>query len=461
MKQVRWCLVEEISISFITQLRYIFLGQFDIVNAMSFSKVAATIAITLLLILGFSSCSTIRHLENIEAKGQSVSSFLEEAGVPQFQTTVPLFYHTGSDWHDRSFELIQQAQDYIIVSTFLGVEHPSVNPVWEALAQKARQGVNVYVLIDSSSNFQMVPVVNDRIKAAYMYLQHLGLNVVEYNSLSLSNLFFLPNLLDRDHRKYWVIDGTTIALGGVNVNHTSVAWPTGVGNIDTMIEMKSPQTIRYVIDSFVDTWNKYSTYRLESKMFAVAQINLAEEGQTTKMWVLDHKFPQNPLITDLFDLFAISAEQELWMIQGYTFLNPSLLARIRYTVNRGVKVNVILSEFSTQPKYEMASRYGILDLMQAGATVYMYDSPNGAFLHAKMLLADRKLATVGSANYNFRSETLSRELNVLFEDERIGNSIYQYVEDILRHCTIITEQEARNYRNFRYWYNHMLMQVWG
>ncbi len=130
-------------------------------------------------------------------------------------------------------------------------------------------------------------------------------------------------------------------------------------------------------------------------------------------------------------------------------------------IKRGVKVNVLLSEYSTQEKYELASFYGILDLIDAGINVYMYDSPDGAFLHLKLMVADGKLVTIGSANYNFRSQLLSRELNFLFEDERIGQEALDYIDELLEHTRVVTREEAEQYRTFKGWFNNLLMQVWG
>ncbi len=406
------------------------------------------------------SCSTTGKLQSLRDEQIPVSSLMVREGIPSYESTLPVYYNTGAEWNERTFELIESAEDYILVSTFLGVEDASTNPVWEALAKRAAEGVRVYILIDSSSNFQMVPETDIRIKAAFMYLRELGLSFVEYNSLTMSNLFFVPNLLDRDHRKYWVVDGELLAVGGININQTSLDWPEGLGNIDTMAEVVSPGATQAVIDTFVDTWNRYSPTSLDAQEFPVDS-RLPDDRETTTLWLFDHHWPNRSSITTLFDLFSVYAEEELWLIQGYTFLTPALLDRVRFVTERGIPVHIMLSEHSSQPKYEMASRYGVLDLLDAGATVYMYDSPDGAFLHLKLMVADGSLTTIGSANYNLRSQTFSRELNVLFEDERVASYSMEYVQELLKHSRLVTREEAESYRTFRSWYNYILMQVWG
>ncbi len=414
----------------------------------------------LLLSLLLSSCSTTTRLEKLSQEGWSLHPFLEQHNINGYESSYPAFYNTGAEWNERTLELIEGAQDYILICTFLGVDHISTEPVWSALAQKMAEGVKVYILIDSSSYFQLVPHTNEFIQAAYMRLGELGLEVAEYNSLSVSNIFFPWALLERNHQKYWVIDGELLAIGGVKVNHTSIAWPEGVGNIDSMVEVYSPGALGEVVKLFVETWNDYSPKQLKVTDFRVKE-SLVGVEERTELYLIDHDWPRKRTITPTFDALSLYAQDELWLIQGYTFITKSLLERLKVAINRGVKVNVVLSEYSTQEKYELASFYGILDLIDAGINVYMYDSPSGAFLHIKLMMADNKLVTIGSANYNFRSQFLSREINFLFEDERIGEETLGYINQLLEHARVVTREEALQYRTFRGWFNNFLMQVWG
>ncbi|MFA6646438.1 MAG: phosphatidylserine/phosphatidylglycerophosphate/cardiolipin synthase family protein [Sphaerochaetaceae bacterium] len=417
----------------------------------------ATIFLFSLLIL---SCSTTARLEKLASESWDFTEFMDQHEIPSFSSTLPVYYNTGAEWNARTLELIEQAQDYILVCTFLGVEHISTEPVWQALAKKAAEGVRVYILIDSSSNFQLIPFTDEFIQAAYMRLRELGLEVAEYNSLSLSNLFFPVHLFDRNHQKYWVVDGEILAVGGININHTSIAWPPGIGNIDSMAEVFSPGALQAVVNIFVDIWNNYSPNHLKATDFEVKD-SIPLTADTTELWLLDHYWPTQSKVSAMFDALSLYAQDELWLIQGYTYITPALLDRLKYAIERGVTVNVMLSEYSTQAKYEIASRYGILDLIDAGVNVYMYTSPEGAFLHLKLMVSDGKLVTIGSANYNFRSQTLSRELNFIFEDERIGSTALDYIEELLQHCRLVTREEAESYRSFKSWFFNVLMQVWG
>ncbi|MBN2860471.1 MAG: phosphatidylserine/phosphatidylglycerophosphate/cardiolipin synthase family protein [Sphaerochaetaceae bacterium] len=385
---------------------------------------------------------------------------MEDKGYSSVSTGTPEFFYDGRSWKDELIELIEASNDSILVSTFLGNEHFSTDEIWQALKAKADSGVAVYIIIDASSQVQEVPQSPERVKSALYMLKDMGMNVVEYNPYSISNGLFLPNLFDRDHRKYFVFDSHTVALGGININHTSLYYPGGRGHIDLMGVMESPELASLLSEAFVDTYNRYTPYPVELDELFTSRIG-SDNGQDHTAYLFNHYYQTGSTIEELFDIFAVLPKKEIWFVQGYTFLTPRLLGRIEHLEAQGVDVNVILSENGSKDKYNKAALYNILPLIEAGATVYLYDAPDDAFLHQKAIVADGRYVTFGSANYNFRSETLSRELNLFYDDEKIAEDLMGFIEILLADARIISAEEAARWRGFSYWYLHMVMQVWG
>ena len=429
---------------------------------MNFSKVINNLILVIVITSIFlTSCSTVGNLSVSQSEFISMDSFLEEHEYPSFETSIPDFYYRGSDWNEKSLELIEQAKESILISTFLGVTDDFTKKVWDALAKKAASGVKVYISIDSASNFQAIPETNDYVQSAFVYLKELNLNYVEYNSMSLSNIFFLFSLLDRDHRKYWIIDQELVAVGGININHTSLNYPVGVGHIDIMGLVSSPDLAAHLTEIFVDTYNRYAAKEISIKDFPPIGDNAKNKNLGHSAFVLNHNIQKGGAVKDLFDVFALATEDELWMVQGYTFLSPALIKRIQYIVDKGVKVNFILSDNSSQAKYTKASYYSMVDLLEAGAHVYLYDSPEKAFLHQKVIVADGRYSSFGSANYNFRSHTFSRELNLVYDDEEVASSLMSFIESLLEDSIKVDLEEAKEYRSFSYYLTNLIMQVWG
>lgn len=412
----------------------------------------------IVLLFLLSSCTTSASLERKRlANATDPTTWLTDHKIPSYASTMPLLYNNGVEWNQRSLQLIREAEDYILVSIFLGNLYEVSTDVWHALADKMREGVRVYCLIDSSSNFQTKPQSPVVIPAAMDYLRSLGVPVAEYNAFSLSHAPAMTLLLDRDHRKYWIVDGTYLALGGINVNYASLAHPPESGNIDTMIEVQSPGAIEELLHSFVTTWNRYNPQRLDTADFSVRQARAAE----TTLWLIDHKWPNNSKTTILFDAFTLGSQEELWMVQGYAFLTKALTNRIINAVDRGVEVHIILSENSGKDNYQGAAYYGMLDLIDAGAHVYLFNDPNLAFLHLKLIVSDQKYSVFGSPNYNFRSQTYSRELAAIFNAEQVAGEAMSHINDLLKHARPVTREEALTYRTFGNYFYYLLMQVWG
>ncbi|MDD4841049.1 MAG: phosphatidylserine/phosphatidylglycerophosphate/cardiolipin synthase family protein [Sphaerochaetaceae bacterium] len=422
-----------------------------------FHKIPIIFILCLLCLLLFS-CTSAASLERERQKISNPTDYLESHGIEQYASSVPVVYNNGVEWYARAFELVEQAQDYILINTFLSNLLDLSEPLWDLLAKKIIQGVRVYCLFDSSSYFQLYTDRNEVIPAAFNHLRELGIPVTEYNPFSLSNSFFLPMLLDRDHRKFWIIDGKQLAVGGININHASLGLPPESGHIDSMVEVVSPKAIEVLIGSFIDTWNRYNPDTLDPLDFYIEDTQVPLD---VSLWLVDHHWPARSQATTMFDAFTLGAQKELWMVQGFAFMTGALTERIANAVDRGVEVHILLSDNAGKPNYEKAAKYGILDLIDAGATVYMYSNPTTAFLHLKLMIADGYLTAYGSTNYDLRSQTLSREISIIFDDEQIASAAKAHVDELLKYCRIVTREEAVSYRNFVNYCYYLLMQVWG
>ena len=417
--------------------------------------------LSVLFVLLFVSCTSTQTLERYESTYTELSQWLEDSSYPAVSTGSPGFFYDGRSWKKELLKLIDDSEESILVSTFLGNEHFSTDEIWQALKAKADSGVDVYIIIDASSQVQEVPQSPERVKSALYMLRDMGMNVVEYNPYSISNGLFIPNLFDRDHRKYFVFDSHTVALGGININHTSLYYPDGRGHIDLMGVLESPELALLLSETFADTYNRYTPYPVELDDLFSSRVRAADSLDHTA-YVFNHFYQTGSTTGELFDIFAVLPEREIWFVQGYTFLTPRLLGRIEHLEEQGVSVNVILSENGSKAKYNKAALYNVLPLIEAGATVYLYDAPDDAFLHKKTIIADGRYVTFGSANYNFRSETLSRELNLLYDDEEIAEELMGFIKIVLLpDARVISAEEASRWRGFSYWYQHMIMQVWG
>ena len=180
----------------------------------------------LVLFLFFTlSCSSTSHMLSPLALDEALT--LEEKllsfDIPKVQVTYPTVYYDGNAWRERLIELIEGAEDYLITSAFLASSSDELEGLYAALVRKAQSGVRVYFVVDGIGPFDMTETRYHLIPLKY--LRDSGVHLLEYNPMSAARLVSGINLMYRDHRKFLIIDGKHLAVGGMNLNYISIGAP--------------------------------------------------------------------------------------------------------------------------------------------------------------------------------------------------------------------------------------------
>lgn len=384
--------------------------------------------------------------------GQKVVDYGEVATSKMMASTVPEVFDTGPRIREKMLQLIESASDYILVDSFLVVNEPETSEVMEALKRKRHSGVRIYLIADSSSRY------TDSGAAVYSFLEDAEIAHVEYNPIRIYKLPVAPIMLRRDHRKFWVIDGKILFLGGANIYPASLRRPSDGGNIDLMVAVESREAIESMIASFIATWNASSSEKLDQKDF---QVRARPSGEG-RLWVADQNrdLGRREVVAKMFGgLFAV-AQREIWLIQPYTFVTSDMEEQIRELSARGVEVNFMLSEKVHAPRFHYGSHYGIKDILEAGGKVWVYEAGNGA-LHAKAIVVDGRWASIGSANLNSRSYHFSKEANLVFGDRKSVKAVELVIDKLKKRCRPVLMEEAKQYRSIDYYFTWLVMQLMG
>ena len=360
------------------------------------------------------------------------------------------FYFTGDVFLHRAEELIESARDYILIDSFLTTEDEKGKRVIDRLARAAARGVRVHLITDSSSAYVLG-------RTAVPYLRAVGIPTVEFNPIRCNRALRLPGFLYRDHRKFWLIDGETIVLGGQNITSTSLDSPAEGGHTDSMVEFRSQTAFRELLSSFVAEWNAYSTIELATADFAVLPQPPSGGGE---LRLVDQDGLADPVVDELFAGLLQRAHREVWLVQSYTIPSRHILELIRQTAARGVTVNILYSSHNVHEKFHYAPAYRMIDLIEAGARLWYYDHPT-SHLHYKAVIVDGHWFTLGSANLNFRSLRLSKELNVLFEGEARGAPVLSHLEELKARSSRIEREQALEYRGPLYLFYYLLLFLGG
>lgn len=366
-------------------------------------------------------------------------------------------YFDGPDWVDRVMELLEGAQDYVIITSFLVSECEANRQVYDLLCKRAEEGLRIYFVYDSAaamdmteSRFHMKPVNR---------LAHSGVHVLEYSPFSINRLPKLAGMLIREHRKIYIIDGKTVAVGGMNLNYISNRSYLDDGQRDSMFCFESEGAAAVLLADFVDFWNTYSWEEV-----SLSDFNIPEEPETEnalQAWIIDQYDTGKPMAS-VFGSMFYSAKEEVLILPLLPMENADTKKAITDAVERGVDVQMILPNDPRTDVYK-AAHYAVSTLTETGISIY--PEPNSEerknLLHEKVFIVDGEYVLIGSTNFNFRSLVLSNEVGIMIHSPEFAQFMTEHYNDIRNGCELLTQEQAQQWHKFAWFLDYLLHFVMG
>jgi cardiolipin synthase len=288
----------------------------------------------------------------------------------------------------------------------------------DALAERARAGVQVRVLIDWVGGLKMEDSLVEELEQA-------GVEVHLYRPLHWYNIGRLNN---RTHRKLLVVDGRTGYTGGVGI---ADVW-TGDGQDpehwrDMHFRVRGP-VVTQMQAAFIDNWIKATGTVLSGPEFFPA---LEPAG------ALDaHLFISSPEgggeSMHLMYLMAIAAARHTLDIHASYFVPDELvIGALLEALGRGVRIRVLVpGPHMDADSVKLASKSTWGELLAAGAQFHEYQP---TMMHVKSLIVDGLLVSVGSTNFDMRSFTLNDEASMnVYDPEFAALMTAQFERDLLQ-----------------------------
>ena len=298
----------------------------------------------------------------------------------------------------------------------------------DALIEKAKQGVKVNVVYDSSGNLKTnLYFFRDLIKA--------GGKVHPF----FPSIFKLinSNFCYRNHRKMVVIDGEYGYIGGFNVGDEYINENKHIGFWrDTHIRIRG-EAVNDLTNRFLLDWCYASGEEIEdfSKFYPK---NPIRDGDIAIQIVTSGPDHNEEYIKNAYMKMINNAKKYVYLETPYFVPDSPMLEALKLSALSGVDVRLIIPGKPDHIFMKWAASAYIGDLLNAGAKVYLYQ--NG-FIHAKTIVADGKVCTVGTANMDMRSYSLNFEVNAFIYDDRVANNLEtQFFKDI-EDCKVMTKEE--------------------
>jgi len=221
----------------------------------------------------------------------------------------------------------------------------------------------------------------------------------------------------RNHRKIVVVDGRVAFTGGINVGKEYLGLDPEIGKWrDTHLRIEGPAALS-LQQTFMQDWLMTTGETLDDEHYLPACPGVGE----CLVQVIDSGPDQRWASVELYYAQAIALSCErVWITNPYFVPSQIIESALTLAALRGVDVRILLPKKSDSRLVTLASHSYYAPLLQAGVRIFEYAR---GFVHAKTMVVDDWLATVGSANMDMRSFRLNFELNAFVFGARVCQDV--------------------------------------
>ena len=332
-------------------------------------------------------------------------------------------YTDGNAKFDDFKEDLRNAKRFIHVEYYIIRKDALGNEIMDILTEKAREGVEVRLLVDAIG-FNTGVKEKKRFKEA-------GGRLCMFHSMATCMLS--PKKNNRNHRKLAVIDGEIGYIGGFNIGVEYL----GKGEFghwrDSAVRIKGSAVNALCVRFGLD-W-KYASRE-----------NILAERRYYPECVFEGDIPVQIVsggpdmettngIAFQYMQMINQANESIFIHTPYFGPGDAFIMALRAAAMRGVDVRIIIPDIGDHPFVYWANRKYASMVMEDGVKVYEY---HDGFVHSKTMVVDGHWCSVGSANFDDRSMRLNFEANAMVYSDEIGKEMIDAFEEDLGRCTEYT-----------------------
>jgi cardiolipin synthase len=314
--------------------------------------------------------------------------------------------HENGAFFDVLLARIRAARRSVQFETFLWKDGQLGRRVADALIERARDGVQVRVLLDAQGSKD---AGNDVVQA----MRDAGCRVTFFHKRALRNIGVFN---DRDHRKILVIDGREGFAGG----HCIVDdW---LGNAedgrhfaDVSLQLHGP-IVHSLQGAFSENWaGETGELFLGDAFFP----ELEPAGDVRIHAVFAKPENSAPTVKILHHTAICLARKRIWIQNPYFIPEPDAIDAFGAAVKRGVDVRVLMpsTSGSDNPMVQHAGHRNFEKLLRCGVRLFEYPH---TLLHQKIMTVDGVWSAIGSSNFDDRSFEINDEISLSIADARLA-----------------------------------------
>lgn len=374
-----------------------------------------------------------REIRKLSQSASVQSTYISKtAGYPVYKNTVVRYFPLGEDNFAKLVEELNNANHFIFMEYFIIKQGEMWDTILEIMERKAKEGVDVRLIYDDFGCSMWIPsrFIKD--------MKEKGIKVAAFNPIGP---VFNLRQNNRDHRKITVIDGYVGFTGGINLADEYINKKSRFGHWkDTGIMLKGEAVWNLTL-MFLQTWlmltgekDDYSSYSPEKyqDMAFFSDGYIQPYGDTP----VDNEIVGENIYLNMIN----KAKHYVYITTPYLIIDNEMVTALTLAAKSGIDVRIITPGIPDKKLVYLVTQSYYYQLIEAGVRIFQYTP---GFIHAKTVVVDDKVATVGTINFDYRSLYLHFECGVWMFN---CSSIYEIKEDYmdtLAKCDEVTKEKIR------------------
>lgn len=343
-------------------------------------------------------------------------------------------YSDGKLFFNELLESLKKAKKSINIEFYIFKNDDIGTKILNVLEEKAKEGVEVRLLYDSVGSRSLSRNVLNK-------LINEGGKVGEFFPSWLK--FININMNFRNHRKIVVIDNNVGFVGGFNVGDEYLGKDSKFGYWrDTHIKFTG-SAVNDLNLRFLADW-RYAT----KEEVSLEEIFEANEENSNSNNVGMQIVSSGPNLSDKYEIkmaylkMIQKAKKYLYIQSPYLIIDNSISDSLKLAAASGVDVKIMIPGKGDHPFVYWANLVYAGDLIKEGIRVFHYDK--NAFLHAKTVVIDDEVCSIGTANMDTRSFELNFEVSSFIYSEKIAKEQKYEFENDMKKCEELTLEKYQN-----------------
>jgi cardiolipin synthase len=344
------------------------------------------------------------------------------------------FVHTGEDAYAALEREIRAARHSINITTFILGRDDTGRRLVRLLAERARDGVKVRLLLDALGCLFTSGSFTRPLREAGGEVGRF-MPVMPFSSRGSANL--------RNHRKIAVFDHRTAVIGGHNLAREYLGPEPDRQRWHDFGAVITGPAAALLSEVFIADWC-FATKQSAGPLRAEMSANVTVPAGATALQIVASgpDMPGDPLYEGIVSMIQ-EAKQSIWIVTPYFIPDDVLLRSLIVKARSGVAVTLIVPVRSNHPLADFARRQSLRELLRAGARVLLFTP---GMLHSKALIVDDSVGLLGSANFDLRSLFVNFEIGAVVHTAADVQTMKAWAVSLSQDCREAKAEPAKRFR---------------